>query len=181
MFDFEHDDGLRSAIRRVIFKKVDDSGTQQKTKLTGLKKEELDEIVRIQSFGHHSVPPDDAEGIIMQMGARSDRTVVMGGEHKDHKPKNWKPGESGIYDAFKKFLRFGKDKTEWEAGDKPLEITKALTIKMNATNDYAIGAGSLWIRIRPSRVDLGVDSPTGEAEHGVETSGGTSTIVFARV
>lgn len=181
MLLFEHNDSLRSAIRRVIFKKVDDSGTQQKADLTGLKSEKLEKILRIQPHGFHSVPPEGSEGVIQQMGGRSDRSVVHGGEHKDHKPKDFEAGESGMYDAFGKLLQFFKDKTLWNAGNKPWTLENATTVKINGKDDVAVGVDGRWVRIRPGRVDLGIASPTDEAEHGVETSGGTSTKVFAVV
>jgi phage baseplate assembly protein V len=94
----EGQEGLVAKLRRVTLVKTDDSGTQQKMKLRGLKSEELDEIVRILPHGFSSNPPVDAEGIILSLGGRSDRALVLGIEHKDHRPKNLPLGTSILYD-----------------------------------------------------------------------------------
>lgn len=178
---FEHDDTVRTILRRARLLKIDDSGSQQKADLAGLKNEQMQKIVRILPHGFSSHPPKDSEAVILQLGGRSDRTLVFGGEHKDKRFKNLEEGAAVLYDADGKFLRLRKDDTVLDAGNKPVEIKNATTIKVQGATDLVIGVNGRWIRIRPGRVDLGIESPTGEAEHGVETSGGTSTKVFSVV
>lgn len=95
---WEHDDALRSMIRRGRLLKLDDSGTQQKVDLGGYKNERPKEIVRVQQHGISSYPRKDAEGVMLQLGGRSDRTVFIGGEHKDDRPKDLKEGNAVLYD-----------------------------------------------------------------------------------
>ena len=47
--------------------------------------------------------------------------------------------------------------------------------------DCAVGVPGRWVRIRPSRVDLGITTPDGQAVPAVATDAGLSTIVFAVV
>jgi phage gp45-like len=96
--NFEHDDAIRSILRRARVLKVDDSGTQQKLDLAGLKNERPQKIVRVLPHGLGSNPPDDAEGVMLQLGGRSDRTMFFGGEHKDYRQKNLKTGQAVLYD-----------------------------------------------------------------------------------
>jgi phage gp45-like len=178
---WEHDDAVRAVLRRFRVLETDDSGTQQKTKLAGLKNERPEEIVRIQGHGITSHAPKESEGVGIPLGGRADRLMILGLEHKDKRPKNLPEGGVALYDADGKVLKIVKDNTTWNAGDKPWELTNATTVKINAANDLAIGVNGRWIRVRPGRVDLGITSPTGTAPHGVETAGGTSAIVFAVV
>lgn len=94
----EHGDGLSGHLRRVRLIKTDDSGTQQKMDLFGLKSEKLEEIVRVQNFGFHSNPPVDSEGVLMSLAGRSDRAMVIGVEDKNSRPKNRPVGSTAIYD-----------------------------------------------------------------------------------
>lgn len=92
-------DAVRTMIRRVSLSSVDDSGAQQKMTLKGLKGESLKDVVRVQPFGFSSNPPEGAEGILLSLGGRSDRGMVLGVEHPDHRPKSKKAGASIQYDA----------------------------------------------------------------------------------
>lgn len=98
MMDWEHDDTVRTIIRRARFIKLDDDGTQQKVELSGLKNEQMKKIVRVQAHGISSHPPKDSEAVIIQLGGRTDRTMVLGGEHKDKRPKNLTEGQAVLYD-----------------------------------------------------------------------------------
>jgi phage baseplate assembly protein V len=92
-------DGLRTMLRRVRLVALDDAGTQQKGRVRGLKGEELDEVVRIQHFGLSSNPPADAEGVLLALGGRSDRGLLVGLEHKDFRPVGGEGGSTVLYDA----------------------------------------------------------------------------------
>jgi phage gp45-like len=179
--EYEHDDSIRTILRRALFRKVDDSKSQQKVDLSGLKSERMEKIVRIQAHGFTSNPPKDSEAVIIQLGGRSDRTMVFGGEHKDHRPKDLEPGESAFYDAFTKVLKFFKDKTEWKLGNKPLVIKDATTIEISGSQRVSVGVAGMWIKITPTRIDLAVSSATGTATHKVETEGGPSSKVYAEI
>lgn len=95
---WEHDDALRSMFRRARLIKLDDSGSQQKVDLGGLKNERPKDIVRVLPHGFSSHPNKDSEGVMLQLGGRSDRTLFLGGEHKDHRQKNLNEGNAVLYD-----------------------------------------------------------------------------------
>ncbi|MFZ5715751.1 MAG: phage baseplate assembly protein domain-containing protein [Bradyrhizobium sp.] len=65
-------------------------------------------------------------------------------------------------------------------GDSEIKITPS-DILVEAAADCAVGVGGRYVRVRPSRVDLGVTDPKGEAVPQVMTTAGPSSIVFAVV
>lgn len=95
-------EGRRSregSLRRVSSVEIDDSGTQQRVRATGLAGEEFDNVVRAQSFGVSSSPPRGSEGVLLEQGGRSDRAHILGLEHPDHRPRNVELGGTVLYDA----------------------------------------------------------------------------------
>lgn len=87
-----------AAVRRVTVTKVDDSGTQQLVNLRGLAGEAPEDIVHLSRFGFGSNPVLGSEGVGISLGGRSDRLMVLGLEHKDHRRKNLPAGTSVVYD-----------------------------------------------------------------------------------
>lgn len=178
----EHRESVIGTLRRATSFEIDDSKSQQFVKkMRGLKSEQFEDVHRPQPHGFSSHPPSGSEGIFLALGGRSDRLLALGFEHKDKRYKNLPEGGAAIYDADGKVIKLISDKGVWDNGNKPLEIGNATKIKINGKNDVAIGVDGCWVRVRGGRVDLGVASPDGSAEFGVETSGGTSTVVFAKV
>lgn len=109
---YEHDDAIRSATRRARVVEVDDSKSQQRVDLRGLKNEKPKKVWRPQDFGFSSVPPDDSDGIMEQMGSRSDRTVYRDGGHEKYRPKKTPKGCSVLFNMHGDILRVFKDNTD---------------------------------------------------------------------
>jgi phage gp45-like len=156
---FEHDDAIRSKIRRARVVKVDDSGTQQKLNLRGLASDRPEEIVRVLDFGFGSHPVKDGEGVLVGLGGRSDRLMFMGGEHKDHRRKNLPEGTAVLYDKSGNII-FAK------AGD-------GLAIHAKAGKVYVKPADG-------QKVYLGGDGTDGNYAK-VMTEDGPSVNVYAKV
>jgi phage baseplate assembly protein V len=94
----EHDDAIRSMLRRATLIDTDDAGKQQKMRVKGLAGEELKDVVRVQPYGFTSHPPAGSEGLIASLGGRSDRAMLLGVEHPQHRPAGLGPGSTAIYD-----------------------------------------------------------------------------------
>jgi phage gp45-like len=109
MSSWEHDDGIRVTTRRGRITKVDDSGTQQLVDLKILKNELPKKVWRPMDFGYFSVPPNDTDGVVVQMGSRSDRTLYLDGGHKDYRPRNRPAGSAGLFDQYGNLLQTDKD------------------------------------------------------------------------
>ena len=95
---YENDDAVRTMIRRVTLRNLDDGDGQQGGTYGGLKSEEF-KAYRPQPFGFTSNPPAGSEGIGLALGGRSDRLVVFGVETPGLRPKGREAGSTAIYDA----------------------------------------------------------------------------------
>jgi phage baseplate assembly protein V len=92
-------DSLRTVIDRVTLTETDDSGTQQLVRAKGLADEEFRHALRINPHGFTSHAPAGSEGAVLTGGGRRDRPLILGLEHKDHRPSGLAEGESVLYDA----------------------------------------------------------------------------------
>lgn len=109
---WEHDDGMRVSTRRARIVKVKDSGSQQLVDLTVLKNEKPQKIWRPQEFGSTSVPPKDCDGVVVQMGSRSDRSLYYDGGHEKYRPKNTPEGCKAIFNMYGDIVRVFKDSAD---------------------------------------------------------------------
>lgn len=100
MSAWDHDDAIRTMIRLGTLGGIDDSGAQQVVKTArGLPGEELSGCYRVQGHGLSSVPPEGSVGMLLSMGGLPDRTLMLGFEHEDYRPRDQKAGWTSLYDA----------------------------------------------------------------------------------
>ena len=101
MSDVYHlDDAVRAMIRRAKLVSLDDSGGQQMMGLAGLKGDSPRKVPRVQPYGFTSNPPADSVGVLLSLGGRSDRAMVIGVEHEAYRPRSLPGGATAIYDQF---------------------------------------------------------------------------------
>jgi hypothetical protein len=105
MVQWELDDATRPTTRRSRIIKVNDKGTQQKVDISGYKNEKPEEIWNTQPFGFSSHPPKDSDGIIDQMGSRSDRTFYRDAGHEKYRPKRTPEGGTVLFDHTGNIIR----------------------------------------------------------------------------
>lgn len=151
-------DAVRTMLRRAKLLELDDAGTQQLLKLSGMKGERLEAVPRIQHFGLSSNPPAGAEGIVAALGGRSDRAVLLGLEHPEKRPKAREAGSTVLYDA---------------AGNVVSIVASELALQHG--QKIRLRVGTMVVAISSSRIDLGADP----APYAVSTVGGPSSKVFA--
>ena len=123
----EDQEAVRSGVRRCFVTKVDDSGKQQLCDLSALKGEELKGVVRILPHGFASNPPNNSEGIIVGLGQRSDRAMVVGLEDPQTRQRNLPTGTAVLYDDKGNIVFMKGDKgivTAVAKGDYALTVTK---------------------------------------------------------
>lgn len=111
-WNWEHDDAVRSHTRRARVVEVNDKGSQQRVDLKGLKNEKPKKIWRPQGFGYTSVPPKDSDGVMIQMGGRSDRTLYQDGGHEKYRPKKTPEGCSALFNMHGDIIRVFKDNAD---------------------------------------------------------------------
>ena len=144
---------IKNLLRRVSSTKIDDTGTQQRVEMTGLKGEAFKNVVRLQPYGFSSVPPKGSEGVLLTQGGRSDRAHVLGLEHKDYRPVKRKDGEVVFYDLNGQEVYISKDGIKIIGGKKklPLSITigsSVLTVadgKITLKADKIVADGTVYL------------------------------------
>lgn len=151
---FEHDDAVRSATRRARIVEVDDSKSQQRLKIRGLKNEKPEEIWRTQDFGFSSNPPKDSDGIIDQMGSRSDRTTYRDAGHEKYRPKKTPEGGSVLFNHTGDIIR---------VFEKNLDVVHAKKINIKIGKGYNAGSS---------------DSPSGDTDDASKDSDEKISIVL---
>lgn len=176
MFDF--DDAPSVTRARIV--SVNDSGEHQRLVIAGHAGERFSEVVRGQSHGFTSNPPEGSVGYFLRMGS-SDRLFAIGYETPD-RPKGLPPGGKALYDSSGKVLKFiPGDKMDFDAAGQDVVIRNAKSVSIVGSKEVVLGAGGRYVRIRPGRIDLAVTSPDAEAPFRVGTEGGPSNVIWGRV
>jgi phage gp45-like len=127
---YEHDDAVRSTTRRARIVKVDDEKSQQRVDIKGLKNEKPKEIWRPMDFGFSSNPPKDSDGVMVQMGGRSDRTLYLDAGHEKYRPKKTPEGGTVLFNHSGDIIRVFKDN---------LDVVHAKKINLKIGKGYNAG------------------------------------------
>lgn len=117
---------IETALFRLEHLKTDDSGDIQRVDILGYANEQMDGAIRPQPHGFTSVPPKGSNGIGLRARGMSELPIILGLEHEQVRPKNFKPGESAHYDDQKQISKLARDghyatakKHVFTAGNKP--------------------------------------------------------------
>lgn len=154
---------------------VDDSGALQTVSGRGMPGEEFKDHHRIGFHGFGYNPPAGSHAVAIAMHGSRDRALVFGLEHADKRRRNIPAGGSCLYDAEGNVIKAFGNEGGIEFDGKPFTI-KVGRFTVEA-DDIVLKAGSMVIRARPGRIDLGAM----EAPHRVATEAGLSSKVFAVV
>lgn len=171
----------------------DDKPKMQTVDVRLMHGELLTKVERFQPYGHSSVPlPPDQDGkaaeviAIFANGNRS-HPVVIAVDDRRYRPKNWSPGDAGLYHFKGATARLTNDGWKHDAGPdkKPHIVTVG-----NATFTIAdgkitakVGSGdtSPSIVIKPDMIYLGEDPDKGGTFDFVSTVSGPSVNVKAKI
>lgn len=160
-------DQIRSMISRGRLLGSDDTGDYQKIKAKGFAGEELDEVVRHQPFGMSSNPGPGAEGLLLRLGGRAERTIAILFELLGKRPKNLPVGTTALYNAFDIVWKLLSTKADLDHGGKNLHVRNAPKVKIEASD---------WVQLDGKAVYLGKPP-----YFPVMTTAGPSQHVFAGV
>ena len=97
-------------VGKAIITAVKNDTAIQLCKVKLMKDELKSDVERIQEYGFTSVPPADAEAIVLSIGGDRSNMVIIATESSADRPKNWEPGEAGIYSKFGQLIRLRKNK-----------------------------------------------------------------------
>lgn len=131
-----------SSITRGTIVSVDDSGDWQKTKVRGFKGEEFSEVLRAQSHGVSSNPPEGSVGNFMRLGS-SDRLFALGFETKG-RPKDLPPGVVALYNADGNVMKLLPAKTDWDHGGKNHHARGIAKQKVEASDWVQFDSGAVY-------------------------------------
>jgi phage gp45-like len=129
-------------IRRVRLLESDDTGTQQKLKVRGLRSDEPADVVSLERWGETGVAPANAEGIMLSLGGRSDRAFILGLAHQDHRPKNTEAGGKVFYDANGSKITMIKGSTTIEHASQIVLKVGGCTLTISASG-FAFTGGTI--------------------------------------
>lgn len=160
-------DPIRAMISRGRLLSSDDSGDYQRIKAKGFAREELDDIVRHQQFGISSNPGPGAEGLLLRLGGRAERTIAILFELMGKRPKSLPVGATALYNAFDIVWKLLTDKADLDHGGKNMHVRNAAKVKIEGTD---------WIQFDGTAVYLGKPP-----YYPVMTSAGPSQHVFAGI
>ena len=135
MFGFEHDDAMRSNLRRFRVVKVDDKGTQQRVDLSGMKKELPTKVWRPMPHGFTSNPPKDSDGYMIGMGGRSDRMLYVDGGHEKYRPRDLPEGAMALYNHSGDIIRLFENNFD-------IVHARKVTVKIGKGQDVSRDDGS---------------------------------------
>lgn len=160
-------DQTRAMISRGRLTDSDDSGDYQKISARGFAAEELEGVVRHQPFGVSSNPGPGAEGLLLRLGGRAERTVAIMFELLGARPKSLPVGATALYNAFNIVWKLLSDKADLDQGGKNLHVRNVGKTKIEASD---------WIQIDGAAVYLGKPP-----YFPVMTTAGPSQHVFAGI
>ena len=90
-------DGIRQAFRGTLTL-INSADDIQKTQVSALADETLQDVELMQQFGLTSVPPAGTEALIIPVGGKTTHGIVVATENGSFRVKNLKNGEVAIYD-----------------------------------------------------------------------------------
>ncbi len=185
-------------ISRGTIKKINDKSKLQELDIELLHEEEKTGVEVMGQYGFKSVPIKPSEKkakatalILFPQGNRS-HGVVIAVDDRRHRPRDWKEGESGLYDDEGKLVKLSRDALEITTGasKKPFIVTidgstftvtkdkieakidkSTLTLEKTKTT---VAVDGTKMMIQKDRIDLG-----GEGGSAVATAAGYSSKVFA--
>lgn len=103
---------IASLVGRCLIAAVDDSKAIQIVQLSGVGGRVLGGVERIQNFGFSSVPPADAEAVVLCVGGSTESPIVIVCDSGKNRKKNLTAGDSCQYDAHGEYVVLSENKIE---------------------------------------------------------------------
>jgi len=165
---------------------VDDTGELQELQVnekaygSGFADRILDKVRRLTEFGFTSVPPVDAEVVMLRFGADRGASVVIATSHRPSRPRNLKPGDTAVYDVRGAILKFTETGTLLDCAGLPLVIQNASKITLDSpeidiTGDLKV-VGNIVLETGGTSIDVKAlhDAYNAHKHTGVQTGDGST-------
>ena len=124
---------------------VDDSGDFQLVQMirratgTGGGSRLTDRLRRISQFGFTSVPPVDADLVVINRNGDSAHGIAIASAHRASRPRGLKEGDTAIHDVRGRIIRLTADGIEVDGAGGPVTVTNASKVRcdcdIEATGD----------------------------------------------
>ena len=89
--------GIQLLINRAVISIVNDSLKAQNLQVSLLDDEPIDDVERLQNYGHTSVPPAGSEAIVLSVGGKRQHLVAIAVDNRATRLNGLKSGDSALY------------------------------------------------------------------------------------
>jgi len=165
---------------------IDDTGDLQELQVTekaygsGFTDRILDKVRRVTEFGFTSVPPIEAEVVMLRFSGDRGGSVVVATSHRPSRPRGLKPGDTAIYDVRGAILKFTEAGQVLDCAGLPLLIQNASKITLDSpevdmTGDLKV-AGNILLETGGTAIDVKAlhDAYNAHKHSGVQTGSGST-------
>jgi len=159
---------------------VDDDGELQLVQVTerafgaGFADRVLDKVRRVTEFGFSSVPPPEAEVLVIRRGGDRSHSLVIATSHRPSRPRGLQSGDVCVYDIRGARILLGPNGIEVDGGGRPVTVRNTPKVRLEA--DLLEVTGDVVSRADGARVSLnGVRDAYHDHKHtGVQAGTATS-------
>lgn len=102
-----------------------------------------DNLPRLGEYGHASLPPKDADVLILFIGGNRDNGVVIATGHIASRLKNLQPGESAIYDDLGQKVHLTRNGIVVSGAGLPMNVQNITDLNVNATGKVTLNASEV--------------------------------------
>lgn len=99
---------MKLMVGRCVLNSAEDNGILT-GQVAGLEDETLEKVERLENYGLAGHPPAGSEGAMLCVGGARDHPLMVGMEHREHRPSMAEEGEIKLYSMFKQFIHLDKD------------------------------------------------------------------------
>lgn len=100
---------VANAIARAVVESVNDARKLQLLQISVSDRADIDDAERFQEYGFTSVPLPGAEAVVVFPNGDRAHPLVVGVDDRRYRPKDWEPGEAGVYNFTGAFVKLTKD------------------------------------------------------------------------
>lgn len=103
----------------------------------------LDKVPRLTDFGFTSVPPIDAEVVMIRRNGDRGLSLVIATSHRESRPRDLEPGDSALYDVRGAIIKLTADGLDIDCAGLPARIHNATTVTIEATEKVRLEAPTI--------------------------------------
>jgi len=126
---------LQAIVARVRMLLFDDSGPVQLVQVRIIGDEIKDKVPRLAEYGFVSMPPADADAVVLFLAGERSSGVIIATNHQTFRMRNLATGEVAIHDDKGRFVLLGASGIHVQGNADPILVETTGTITANAGGD----------------------------------------------